>query len=301
LAPFFIKDVSQLSLYTKNKALAWLTPSLILFGAFSIVVMGYSLYLSTQNINLIKPAHSFVGFLNFSNLIEDKRAISAFGKTFSFSLIATLIELSLGFALALYLNRPFWGRRIVRILMLIPMIMTPVVSGLIWRIFYDPNAGIINYYLGILGLGSNHDWLGSKDLAMFSVIVADVWQWTPFIFLIMASSMDSLPQEPLEAAKVDGASRWQTFTNIVLPLMKPALYIALLLRLIDSIKTFDIIYVMTRGGPSLSTETVNMYAYIQGFNNFNLSYATVINLSFTIIITVIITFLYKKMNSSTAS
>jgi multiple sugar transport system permease protein len=293
--------VSFVNYYSKYKASIWLMPSIFIFGVFSVIVMGYSIYLSTQDINLIKQVHSFTGLLNFSDLLHDKRAWSAMEKTFVFSIIATFLEMLLGFALALFLNRPFWGRRIVRTLLLVPMIITPVVSGLIWRIFYDPNAGIINYYLGLLGLGGKHDWLGSTDLAMFSVILADVWQWTPFIFLILASSLDSLPQDPMEAAEVDGASKLQTFLHVMLPLMKQSLYIALLLRIIDSIKTFDLIYVMTRGGPSLSTETVNMYAYIQGFNNFNLSYATVINLVFTIIITIILTFFYKRMNRSNAS
>lgn len=275
----------------------WLMPSVVVLVFFSVLVLGYSIYLSLHNISMIKQTFSFVGLTNFSDLFQDKRAWTSVGKTLQFSLIATFIELALGLAIALYFNRQFPGRKLVRALMLIPMIMTPVVSGLIWRIFYDPNAGIINYYLGLIGLGSKHDWLGSVDLAMFSVIIADVWQWTPFVFLILASALDAMPSEPLEAAKVDGASPVQTFMHITLPLLKPALLIALLLRLMDSIKTFDIIYVMTRGGPSLATETANMYAYIQGFNNFNLSYATVINLSITVLLTFVFTFVYKSMTS----
>ncbi|GIP35716.1 carbohydrate ABC transporter permease [Paenibacillus sp. J2TS4] len=277
----------------------WLMPSVVVLVFFSVMVLGYSIYLSLHNISMIKQTFSFVGLSNFIDLFQDKRAWASVGKTLKFSLIATFIELSLGLAIALYFNRQFPGRKLVRALMLIPMIMTPVVSGLIWRIFYDPNAGIVNYYLGLIGLGSKHDWLGSVDLAMYSVIVADVWQWTPFVFLILASALDAMPSEPLEAAKVDGASPVQTFMHVTLPLLKPALMIALLLRLMDSIKTFDIIYVMTRGGPSLATETANMYAYIQGFNNFNLSYATVINLSITVLLTFVFTFVYKSMTSRT--
>lgn len=277
----------------------WLMPSILILILFSVMVLGYSVYLSLHNISMIKQTFSFVGLSNLFDLFQDKRAWASVGKTLQFSLIATFVELALGLAVALYFNRQFPGRKLVRALMLIPMIMTPVVSGLIWRIFYDPNAGIVNYYLGVLGLGNKHDWLGSVDLAMFSVIIADVWQWTPFVFLIMASALDAMPGEPLEAAKVDGANAWQTFRSVVLPLLKPALMVALLLRLMDSIKTFDIIYVMTRGGPSLATETANMYAYIQGFNNFNLSYATVINLSITVLLTFVFTFLYKSMTAKT--
>ncbi|QMV40086.1 carbohydrate ABC transporter permease [Cohnella cholangitidis] len=284
----------------RNRALYWIMPVMLILGIMSVVVMGYSIYMAVQDINLVKSVTSFVGFDNFVALFHDSRAWASLWRTFVFSVSATGIELLFGLGLALFLNRQFAGRKLVRTLLLIPMIMTPVVSGLIWRVFYDPNAGIINYYMGVFGLGSKHNWLGSMDLAMISVIIADVWQWTPFVFLILAAGLDAMPNEPLEAAEVDGASRIQRFIHVVLPLLAPSLLIAFLLRIIDSVKTFDIIYVMTRGGPSLATETTNMYAYIQGFNNFNISYATVINLTITVIITFIFTMVYNKLNGSKA-
>ncbi|MFM9279252.1 carbohydrate ABC transporter permease [Paenibacillus jiagnxiensis] len=282
----------------RNGPFYWLMPALLLLGVMSLIVTGYSVYLSVRDINLVKSIHTFVGLDNFKLLLQDGRAWQSLVKTLLFSTAATAAELVLGLSMALYLNRQFRGRKLVRTLLLIPMIMTPVVSGLIWRVFYDPNAGIINYYAGVLGLGNNHNWLGSTELAMVSVIIADIWQWTPFVFLILAAGLDAMPGEPLEAAAVDGASPFQKFVHVVLPLLKPSLLIAFLLRIIDSVKTFDIIYVMTRGGPSLATETTNMYAYIQGFNNFNISYATVINLTITVIITFIFTALYRRMNGA---
>ena len=279
-----------------NRSRAWIMPSMLVLGVMSAVVMGYSIYMAVRDINLVKSASAFVGADNFIALFHDARAWGSLWRTVVFSVSATGIEILLGLGLALYLNRPFAGRKLVRTLLLIPMIMTPVVSGLIWRVFYDPNSGVINYYLGQLGLGSKHNWLGSTDLAMISVIVADVWQWTPFVFLILAAGLDAMPGEPLEAAEVDGASPLQRFIHVVLPLLAPSLMIAFLLRIIDSVKTFDIIYVMTRGGPSLATETTNMYAYIQGFNNFNISYATVINLTITVIITFIFTTVYTRLS-----
>ncbi|GGD59279.1 carbohydrate ABC transporter permease [Paenibacillus nasutitermitis] len=282
----------------KTRPRAWIMPTMLILGIMSVVVMGYSIYLALHDINLVKSAKSFVGADNFVALLQDSRAWSSLWRTIVFSISATGIELLLGLGLALYLNRPFIGRKLVRTLLLIPMIMTPVVSGLIWRVFYDPNSGVINYYLGQLGLSSKINWLGSTELAMVSVIVADVWQWTPFVFLILAAGLDAMPSEPLEAAEVDGASTFQRFSHVVLPLLAPSLIIAFLLRIIDSVKTFDIIYVMTRGGPSLATETTNMYAYIQGFNNFNISYATVINLTITVIITFIFTTVYTRLTKA---
>ncbi|OUM85448.1 MAG: hypothetical protein BAA01_12920 [Bacillus thermozeamaize] len=263
----------------------WVLPSLLFFVLFLAVVLGYSIYLATQNINLVKPNSWYVGLDNFKELWHDSRAWSSLRKTFQFSIAATAIEMLLGLGLALYLNRNFPGRNLVRAIILIPMIMTPVVAGLIWRVFYDPNNGIINYYLGVLGLPTP-DWLGSTKTAMLSVIIADVWQWTPFVFLVIAASLDAMPSDPIEAASVDGANKFQIFWHITLPMLKPVLVIAFLFRFIDSIKQFDLIYVMTRGGPSMATETMNMYAYTQGFNNFNISYAAAINLAISVLLIV---------------
>lgn len=289
------KGVKRVFQVFKDRKMLWIMPSLLLFVGFMAVVLGYTVYLATRNISLLKPDSMFVGLDNVMDLLKDERAWSSIWKTLKFSVSATVIELLLGLGLALFLNRSFKGRNLVRGLLLIPMIMTPVVAGLIWRVFYDPNNGLINYYLGKLGI-SPQDWLGSVGSAMFSVVLADVWQWTPFIFLILASSMDSMSQEPIEAANVDGASKLQIFWHVTLPMLKPALAVAFLLRFIDSIKQFDLIYVMTRGGPSLATETANMYAYTQGFNNFNISYAATINFFVTLLIVVVIAAAFAVLN-----
>ncbi len=275
----------------------FLLPALVVMAVVALYTTGYSVYLALRDISLISPPpYDFVGLENFRQAFTEARALAGFRRSVIYVVAAVVTELGLGLAIALYLQREFFGRKLVRALLLIPMIMTPVVVGLIWRIFYDPNAGIINYLLRGTPL-RNADWLGSPQLAMGAVVVADIWQWTPFVILIVMAALDAMSTEPVEAARIDGANAFQIFRHIVFPLLRPALVIAGLLRLIDSFKVFDLIYVMTRGGPALATETVNMFAYIEGFSNFNISYAVTLSLVMTLITSFALTWIYQRTRS----
>lgn len=272
----------------------FLFPALAVMAVVALYTTGYSVYLALRDISLISPPpYDFVGLENFRQALTEARAVAGFRRSVQYVFAAVVVELGLGLAIALYLQREFLGRRLVRALLLIPMIMTPVVVGLIWRIFYDPNAGIINYLLRGTPFRDS-DWLGSPRLAMGAVVVADIWQWTPFVILIVMAALDAMSTEPVEAARIDGANGVQVFRYVVLPLLRPALVIAGLLRLIDSFKVFDLIYVMTRGGPALATETVNMYAYIEGFSNFNISYAVALSFLMTLVTSIGLTWVYQR-------
>ena len=176
----------------------------------------------------------------------------------------------------------------MRTLIILPMSITPIVVGLMWRILYNPSFGLINSTLASLGI-AGPEWLGSRDTALLSVILVDVWQWTPFMFLMMTAELQSLPIEPFEAARVDGASGLQTFQLITLPMMKPIILIALLFRIIDGFKvsTFDPIFIMTKGGPGSITQTLNIYAFLTGFEWFNLGYASAIVVCALLLLTLI--------------
>ena len=158
-------------------------------------------------------------------------------------------------------------KRLVRTLLLVPIIMTPVVVGLTWRFIFDPATGMANYLLSRLGIDPV-DWLGSPQVALFSVLIADIWQWTPFVILLSMAALDSAPTDPLDAARVDGAREWQVTWYVLLPMLRRAIAIVALIRAIDSIKAFDLFYIMTRGGPALSTETLNFYGYVVGLHQF---------------------------------
>jgi multiple sugar transport system permease protein len=180
------------------------------------------------------------------------------------------------------------GRSVFRSLLLVPMMLPAVVVGVVWRLMLNSNFGALNGTLK--GIGVNTDaltWTGSPKLAMASVIVADVWQWTPFMFLILLAGLQAIPQEPYEAALIDGASGWQTFRHVTLPLLKPAILIALLLRTMDLLRVFDQIFILTEGGPGFATETVSLYIYRTAFRFSNFGYAAAMSFVLLMITNVI--------------
>jgi len=176
--------------------------------------------------------------------------------------------------LAVLLDRPLRGRSLFRSALLIPMMLPPVVVGVVWRLMLNADFGAINGTLK--GAGANTDsltWTASPVLALASVIAVDIWQWTPFMFLVLLAGLQAIPQEPYEAALIDGSSAWQTFRYVTLPLLKPAILIALLLRTMDLLRVFDQIFILTEGGPGFATETVSLYIYRTAFRFFDFGYA----------------------------
>lgn len=268
-------------------------PIVLLFGSVSVILTVYVLWLTLHNISLLRPGQeSFVGFDNYVRLLFDGRAINALGRTVLFTVAATVIEVALGLAISLLVDREFLGKRIVRGILLVPIVMTPVVVGLTWRFLLDPSNGMMNYLLSTIGVGPV-DWLGNPNVALFSLLMADIWQWTPFVVLLTMASLESLPGDPQNAARVDGAREWQVLWFITLPALKRALMVVALIRAIDAVKAFDIFYIMTRGGPALSTETLNLYGYISAFTNFDISYSLTIALVLTILTNVALLLLYN--------
>ena len=186
---------------------------------------------------------------------------------------AIAIEFTLGMLVALLLNRNLRGKGAIRSMILLPMMCTNVVIGLTWRLLFNYEFGIINYYFTQMGL-SPVEWLSAPNLAMLSVVIVDVWNTTSFVALMLLAGLQSLPEEPFEAARIDGASAWQTFTFITLPLLRQSILVALLWRLIDTFRIFDVVYLLTAGGPARATEMVSIYVYTYGFKSFNLGYAS---------------------------
>jgi multiple sugar transport system permease protein len=239
-------------------------PVLACLTAASIGITVYAVWISLYDISLMRAGREqFVWFENYVRFFQ----LLALWRTTIFTLLATTIEVALALAVVLFLDRHFAFKRIVRALLLIPIIMTPVVVGLTWRFIFDPASGLANYFLRITGIDTPVDWLGSPQVALFSILIADIWQWTPFALLLLLAAVDSTPTDPLDAARIDGAKEWQVTWYVLLPMLKRALAIVLLIRAIDSIKAFDLFYIMTRGGPALSTETLNYYGYVVAFTN----------------------------------
>jgi len=277
-------------------ALALITPALVVLLSLSIYPLIYSITISlqTETADGIKW-----GVSNFTRLISDAFFLTAMAHTFIYAVVALVFEFLIGLSLALLLNSQIRGRTLFRAALLVPMMLPTVVVGVVWRLMLNPNFGAINGTLKEVGVNTEPlTWTASPKLALLSVIAVDVWQWTPFVFLVLLAGLQAIPQEPYEAALIDGSSRWQTFRYVTLPLLKPAILIALLLRTMDLLRVFDQIFILTEGGPGFATETISLYIYRTAFRFFDFGYAAAMSfvlLALTnVISTIYIRFLQTK-------
>lgn len=246
--------------------------------AFMILMMlapvAYSVFLSFHDWTGGRTPPDFVGLSNYRRLaVQDARFYAALARTAIFTVAAVTLQTVLGMITALVIKREFFGKRVFRTIFILPMIMTPVAVALLWRLMFNPQLGIFNYLLDSVGLGKV-EWLTSPGMALFSLILVDVWQFTPLITLIVLAGLLALPEDVYEAAAIDGASGWQSFWSITLPLLRPVLVIAMVFRGIDALKTFDSIAVITGGGPGTATETLNYYIYTTTFEYQRMGYAS---------------------------
>lgn len=215
---------------------------------------------------------TFIGLANFTEALGDRRFWNGVRNTFYFTGLAVPLQLLLGLGIAVLFDRELPAKGLVRTVILLPMVATPVAIALIWALMFNPSLGVLNYFLQSLGLPRSL-WVADSALAMPSLVLVDVWQWTPMVALILLAALQGVPSEQQEAARIDGASAWQVFWHVTLPAIRGAVVVALVLRGIDALKTFDIIYVITGGGPGTATETLNVFAFRTGFEFFRAGYA----------------------------
>ena len=242
-----------------------LTPYMFLAPAAAVLAValmypiGYMIYASFLDWNPSQRIGEaeWVGLRNYSNLLNDPNFLESFGVTLKFASIVVTLEMLIGVGLALLLDRNIRGMSVLRTVFILPMMIAPIVVGLIWRYMYQPSVGILNRTLKGWGF-EPIPWLSDPSWSLASVIIADVWQWTPFIFILSLAALQSLPKSALEAAEIDGATPFQQIVHIKLPLMMPVLIVAGLLRLIDAFKVLEVILVLTNGGPGLSTEILSL-------------------------------------------
>ncbi len=269
------------------------------YGAILAVVgipVVYSLYLSFHQWKLttFQKGVPFVGLDNYARAIADDGFWHSLQLTVGFMVVALLIELVLGIGLAVLLDQAFKGRRTVLILLLLPMFVTNVVIGLIWRILLSYDFGVLNWLLSLLGL-PKVAWLGDPGLALWSLVIVDVWNTTAFVALLVLAGLAAVPDEPRQAARVDGASPWQVFRHITLPLLKPVIFVAVVWRTIDLFRIFDVVYSLTGGGPYNATETISLYAYNQGFASFNLGFASAVSYLIILSLAIILAIEYRLL------
>src|SRR4026207_849467 len=246
-------------------------PALVVLLALSIYPLVYSITISLQQETTAGAVWSLV---HFKRLASDGFFRTALVHTFVYATAALTCEFLLGLGLALLLNQQIRGRGLFRASLLVPMMLPTVVVGVVWRLLLNPNFGAINGTLKQIGIDTESlTWTASPRLAFLAVIAVDVWQWTPFVFLVLLAGLQAIPQEPYEAALIDGSSRWQTFRHVTLPLLKPSILIVLLLRTMDLLRVFDQIFILTEGGPGFATEMISLYIYRTAFRFSDFGYA----------------------------
>lgn len=241
-------------------------PSWLLLAAIFATPIGVGVYLSfrSDKIGSFVPGE-FVGLENYRRDVFAGPFLEALITTLILTVIGLMIQLPIGIGLAMLLHRNLAGTRLFRTALLLPMLLTPIAVGLMWRFMLDTDLGVINWALDSLGIG-RIEWLGGKWPARFAIALVDSWQSIPFVMLMTLAALSALPEGPHEAARVDGATSWKTFRHITLPMLRPVLYITLMIRVVDSLKLFDILFILTRGGPGTATQTVGFLTYNTGFN-----------------------------------
>jgi multiple sugar transport system permease protein len=245
----------------------------------------------------IGQARSFVGFENYARLVTDDRFLSALLRTIYYTALAVVAPLVLGTASALVFHRKFPLRGLLRGVFILPMMATPVAVALVWTMMFHPQLGVLNYLLSLVGIPALL-WVYNPSTVIPSLVLVETWQWTPLVMLIVLGGLAALPTEPYEAAQLDGASAWQTFRHLTFPMVLPFLMVAVIIRTIDAVKAFDIIYVISQGGPGTASETLNIFLYLQAFAFYNIGYASaVVVVFFALIIALSLVLLYVRQRS----
>ena len=265
-----------------------IAPATIILMIIALYPFVYALQLSLYRWEMGQAveAKKFIGVLNYIKALLSSDFWTALGTTAVYTAATVVVEFGLGLAVALLLNGEFVGRSVVRSIAIIPLAVTPVVVGLVWRVLYNTDYGLINFILHELGLPTSK-WIAGMSTALISVVIVDIWQCTPFATLILLAGLQTVPIDVLEASKIDGASGLQRFRYVTLAFLRTPILVVLLFRTIDSFKVFDNIYALTMGGPGSATETLSMHLYIQGFRNRHMGYASAMGILFLIVVTLI--------------
>ena len=275
----------------KHKYL-FLLPGLLVLLAILIFPIGFTVRLSLSSWDSFYPALDFIGIENYVRLFtDDARFWEAFGRLSLLSVTTVFLQYVIGFGLALIVWKEIAFQRFFRVLFLIPMMTTPVIMTVIWRTFFHESLGPVNDILSHFNLAPL--WLSSETLSKFTVMIVEVWQWTPFMFLLLLAGLLSIPKEPFLAASIDGAGPIRTFVYVIFPLMAPISIGAIIIRLIEASKIMDTVYVLTSGGPGTATETSSFYIFIKGLREFQFGYSAALSLTYLIIMIISFTIIAK--------
>jgi len=273
---------------SRYTALLLIGPAMAVLLAINVYPFLYALYISVHTFTLGRATPPrYIGLSNYFDLLDDDRFINSLWVSFKFVALAVLIEFLLGSALAFLFNAKLRGLVTLRKIAMLPIMVMPLASGLIWFYILNENFGALNWFAVLLGAQERINFLTSDTLALLSIVLADAWQWTPFVMLVMFAALQSIPEYVYEAAKMDGLSQWQIFWRVTLPLLAPAILVVVILRIVDALRMIELIYLMTRGGPGGATETLSWYIYSTGFLNQDLGYAAAQAVVMIVVVTIV--------------
>jgi multiple sugar transport system permease protein len=278
----------------KGYKFVFLLPGLLVLLAIILFPLIFTIRVSLSSWDVVQPGLSWIGGENYGNLLHDRRYWEALLRLGLIAVGTVLIQYVLGFALALLVWREVRLKRFFRVLFLVPMMTTPVVMSVIWRTILHESLGPANDVLALVGLPAV-SWLTTSAWAVVSVMIVEVWQWTPFVFLLLLAGLLSLPREPYLAAAIDGAGPIRTFLKVTFPLMAPISIGAIVIRLIEASKIMETVYVLTSGGPGTATETSSYYIYIRGLRDFQIGYASSLSITYLVIMIVTLTIIAKTL------
>ena len=242
----------------------------------------FTIWMSTQEFTLGQERH-FVGGANYARLWGDPRFWESLVHTLWYTLLSVVLPLFLGTLAALVFDSKFPLRGFLRGIFVMPMMATPVAIALVWTMMFHPQLGVLNYLLSLVGIPAQ-EWIFNPNTVIPSLVAVETWQWTPLVMLIVLGGLASMPREPFESAEIDGANAWQQFRYLTLPMIAPFIMVAAIIRSIDALKSFDIIYAMTQGGPGTASETINIYLYNTAFAYYDIGYSSAMAIVFFVII-----------------
>lgn len=277
-----------------SSKLLFISPGLVVLIAIILFPLLFTIRVSFSGWDVAQPGLDWVGGENYARLLADRRFWESFGRLALMAVGSVAIEYLLGLGLALLVWRDVLASRFFRVLFLVPMMTTPVIMAVIWRTVFHESLGPANDLLRLLGFAPL-PWLSVAGLAMLSVIIVEVWQWTPFMFLILLAGLLSLPREPFLAAAIDGAGPIRTFLRVTFPMIAPISIGAVVIRLIEASKIMDTVYVITSGGPGTATETSSYYIFIRGLRDFQIGYAASLSLTYLVIMALSLTVIAKVL------
>jgi multiple sugar transport system permease protein len=271
----------------------FVVPAAVVVVAVIVFPWAFTLWMSMQEWKL-GSGRSFVGMANYQRLLTDARFHDSILRTLYFTALAVVVPVVLGVVAALAFNRKFPLRGLARTVFILPMMATPVAVALVWTMMFHPQLGVLNWILSQFGIPPSL-WVYDPDTVIPTLVLVEVWHWTPLVMLLVLGGLASLPVDPYEAAKIDGATAWQAFRYITLPLLAPFIMVAVIIRTIDALKAFDTIYVITQGGPGTASETINIFLYLNAFAYYNMGYASaVVVVFFALIIGLALLLLWSR-------